>query len=111
MTTDVIILIVAFIFSIGFSFLCSILEAVLLSITPSYVSIKKQEGSAIATKLEGFKEDIDRPLSAILTLNTIAHTLGAIMVGKYAAKVFGNSELWEAIIAAVIKKRSFGVWN
>ena len=102
MTTDVIILIVAFIFSIGFSFLCSILEAVLLSITPSYVSIKKQEGSAIATKLEGFKEDIDRPLSAILTLNTIAHTLGAIMVGKYAAKVFGNSELWEAIIAAVM---------
>jgi len=99
MTTDLIILIIAFTFSIGFSFLCSILEAVLLSITPSYVSIKEQEGSPVATKLKGFKEDIDRPLSAILTLNTIAHTLGAIMVGKYAAKVVGNSELWEAAIA------------
>ncbi len=99
MTTDVIILIIAFIFSIGFSFLCSILEAVLLSITPSYVSIKEQEGSPVATKLKEFKDDIDRPLSAILTLNTIAHTLGAIMVGKYAAKVFGNSELWEMAIA------------
>jgi len=99
MTTDVIVLIVAFIFSIGFSFLCSILEAVLLSITPSYVSIKEQEGSSVATKLKEFKDDIDRPLSAILTLNTIAHTLGAIMVGKYAAKVFGNSELWEMVIA------------
>jgi len=99
MTTDVIILLIAFAFSIGFSFLCSILEAVLLSITPSYVSIKKQEGSPVAAKLTEFKEDIDRPLSAILTLNTIAHTLGAIMVGKYAAKVFGNSELWEMAIA------------
>jgi len=102
MTTDVIILAVAFVFSIGFSFLCSILEAVLLSITPSYVSIKEQEGSPVATKLKDFKEDIDRPLSAILTLNTIAHTLGAILVGKYAAKVFGNSELWEMIIAIIM---------
>jgi len=52
MTTDVVILIIAFIFSIGFSFLCSILEAVLLSITPSYVSIKEQEGSPVATKTQ-----------------------------------------------------------
>ncbi len=96
------LLIIFFVFSIGFSFLCSILEAVLLSITPSYVSIKEQEGSPIAERLKAFKEDIDRPLSAILTLNTIAHTVGAIMVGKQAAKVFGDSELWQTVIAALM---------
>lgn len=83
------LLIIYFIFSIAFSFLCSILEAVLLSITPSYIRGKVHDGHAIGTTLEGFKEDIDKPLSAILTLNTIAHTVGAIMVGSQAAKVLG----------------------
>ena len=68
------LLVAFFLGSIFFSFLCSILEAVLLSITPAYVGIKEQEGSAIAKDLARFKEDIDRPLAAILTLNTIAHT-------------------------------------
>ena len=61
--------------SILFSFLCSILEAVLLSITPAYVGIQEQTGSHIAADLVRFKDDIDRPLAAILTLNTIAHTV------------------------------------
>ena len=70
--------------SIFFSFLCSILEAVLLSITPTFINIKKKEGKAYATVLEEFKKDVDRPLIAILTLNTIAHTVGAILVGVQA---------------------------
>jgi CBS domain containing-hemolysin-like protein len=70
--------------SIFFSFLCSILEAVLLSITPTFINIKKKEGKAYATELEEFKKDVDRPLIAILTLNTIAHTVGAILVGVQA---------------------------
>ena len=70
------------------------MEAVLLSITPSYISGKVQEGGGIGKSLEGFKEDIDRPLSAILTLNTIAHTVGAIMVGAQAGKVLGTKS-WE----------------
>ena len=102
-------LLAAFFFvSIFFSFLCSILEAVLLSITPAYVGIQAQENSSIAKDLRRFKEDIDRPLAAILTLNTIAHTVGAIGVGSQAAIIFGASDFqvmglslisWEALIA------------
>ena len=82
------LLIFFFTLSIIFSFFCSIWEAVLLSITPSFINRKVQEGSSIGNQLEIFKKDIDRPLSAILTLNTIAHTIGAIGVGAQAAKVF-----------------------
>ncbi len=70
--------------SIFFSFLCSILEAVLLSVTPTFINIKKQEGKKFAIKLENLKKDVDKPLIAILTLNTIAHTVGAILVGVQA---------------------------
>lgn len=70
--------------SIFFSFLCSILEAVLLSVTPTFVNIKKKEGKAYAETLEELKKDVDKPLIAILTLNTVAHTVGAILVGVQA---------------------------
>jgi CBS domain containing-hemolysin-like protein len=70
--------------SIFFSFLCSILEAVLLSITPTFLNLKKKEGKTYANDLEELKKDVDRPLIAILTLNTIAHTVGAILVGVQA---------------------------
>jgi len=70
--------------SIFFSFLCSILEAVLLSITPTFLNIQLQEGKKYAKVLETFKKDVDKPLIAILTLNTIAHTVGAILVGVQA---------------------------
>ncbi|WCO01582.1 CNNM domain-containing protein [Psychroserpens ponticola] len=72
------------IISIFFSFLCSILEAVLLSVTPTFINLKKSEGKAYAEDLEVLKKDVDRPLIAILTLNTIAHTVGAILVGVQA---------------------------
>jgi len=70
--------------SIFFSFLCSILEAVLLSVTPTFINVKKKEGKHYAVTLEELKKDVDQPLIAILTLNTIAHTVGAIMVGVQA---------------------------
>ena len=80
--------------SIFFSFLCSILEAVLLSITPTFLNVKKNEGKAYANDLEILKKDVDRPLIAILTLNTIAHTVGAILVGVQAkvayAELYGS---------------------
>lgn len=80
--------------SIFFSFLCSILEAVLLSITPTFLNVKKSEGKAYAEDLEALKKDVDRPLIAILTLNTIAHTVGAILVGVQAkvayAELYGS---------------------
>ncbi|WP_338768583.1 CNNM domain-containing protein [Bernardetia sp. ABR2-2B] len=70
--------------SIFFSFMCSILEAVLLSITPTFINVKKKEGKPYADTLENLKKDVDKPLIAILTLNTIAHTVGAILVGVQA---------------------------
>ena len=75
--------------SIFFSFMCSILEAALLSVTPSYIKIKNKEGKAYAKTLANFKQDIDKPLIAILTVNTIAHTVGAILVGVQAEKIYG----------------------
>lgn len=81
--------------SIFFSFLCSILEAVLLSITPTFITVKRSEGKAFAFTLEEIKKDVDKPLIAILTLNTIAHTVGAILVGVqakiYYAETFGST--------------------
>lgn len=78
--------------SIFFSFLCSILEAVLLSISPTFISVKKKEGKAYAETFETLKADVDQPLIAILTLNTIAHTVGAILVGVQAKVAY--SELY-----------------
>ncbi|MDG1038577.1 MAG: CNNM domain-containing protein [Polaribacter sp.] len=80
--------------SIFFSFLCSILEAVLLSITPTFINLKKSEGVEYANQLETLKKDVDKPLIAILTINTIAHTVGAILVGVQAkvayAEIYGT---------------------
>ena len=76
------LLITFFMLAIVASFLCSLLEAVLLSITPSFAQLKLQDGGLIGRQLEIFKSNIDRPLAAILTLNTIAHTAGAIGVGE-----------------------------
>ncbi|WP_034918113.1 CNNM domain-containing protein [Gillisia sp. CAL575] len=88
--------------AIFFSFLCSILEAVLLSITPTFIRVKKKEGKAYATTLTHFKKDIDKPLIAILTLNTVAHTVGAILVGVQAEKVFGDGGNSVGIVSAVM---------
>jgi CBS domain containing-hemolysin-like protein len=85
------LLIVFFLVAILFSFLCSMWEAVLLSITPSYARIQMQEGNSIGRHLQEFKENIDRPLAAILTLNTIAHTVGAIGVGSEANAIWAET--------------------
>ena len=73
------------------SFLCSMWEAALLSITPAYALAQQEKGGAIGRRLAGFKENIDRPLAAILTLNTIAHTVGAIGVGNQASLIWQES--------------------
>jgi len=81
-------LLIAFaLISILFSFLCSVLEAVLLSINPTFMKVKRQEGASYIDGLEELKSDVDKPLIAILTLNTIAHTVGAILVGVQAEEM------------------------
>ena len=97
---SVTLLIVYLCVAIGFSFLCSIAEAVLLSISPSFVAQKKAEGNAAGDRLEMLKKDVDRPLAAILSLNTIAHTVGAAGVGAESAAVFGSE--WIGLTSAVL---------
>lgn len=77
--------------AVGVSFLCSIMEAVLLSITPSYVAALEDRDAAAGGRIRALKSDIDRPLAAILTLNTFAHTLGAAGAGAQATAVFGSA--------------------
>ena len=88
--------------SIGFSFLCSILEAVLLSITPTFITVKKNEGKAYADTLKKLKDDVNKPLISILTVNTIAHTVGAILVGVQAEKTFGSGNNSVGIVSAIM---------
>ncbi|MES9969983.1 MAG: hemolysin family protein [Candidatus Thiodiazotropha sp.] len=85
------LLIVYVLIALGFSFLCSIAEAVILSITHPYISVLDQQGSRAAPILRQMKLDINDPLAAILTLNTTAHTIGAAGAGAQAAAVFGNA--------------------
>ncbi|WP_428235927.1 CNNM domain-containing protein [Gracilimonas sp.] len=94
------LLIFYLILAIGVSFLCSILEAVLLSITPSFVAVLEREDAKSGKILRDLKQDIDRPLSAILSLNTIAHTVGAAGVGAQAQVVFGNA--YVSITSAIL---------
>lgn len=85
------LLVIFFLVSIVASFLCSLWEATLLSITPSYAQLKLKEGTRTGRKLQAFKKNVDRPLAAILTLNTIAHTVGAIGVGAQAALIWAEA--------------------
>ena len=86
--------------ALGISFLCSVLEAVLLSTPVSFISMKESQGAKAASLLMKYKTNIDRPVAAILTLNTVAHTIGAAGVGSESVKVFG--EAYFGIISAIL---------
>jgi len=86
--------------SLSISFLCSVLEAVLLSINHSFVAILNDRKDPAGKILEEMKKKIDEPIAAILTLNTIAHTMGATMSGALAAQVFGG--VWVGVFSAVL---------
>lgn len=87
-------LLIAFaVLSILVSFVCSILEAALLSLTPSYIAHQKLERPKLYERLKRLKNKVDQPLAAILTLNTVAHTVGATGVGAQVTVVFGNGYL------------------
>ena len=95
-----ILLIIYLLIALFFSFMCSIMEAVILSVTPSYITKKIQQGRSYAYRLKKFKNNIDRPLAAILTLNTFAHTIGAAGVGAQAQQIWGNEYL--SIISIIL---------
>jgi CBS domain containing-hemolysin-like protein len=86
--------------AIGVSFLCSVLEAVLLSITPSYLEKLSVERPRSGRLIGQVKERLDESLSSILILNTFAHTMGAAGVGSQAVQIFGSE--WETLIAVLL---------
>ncbi len=86
--------------ALGVSFLCSIMEAVLLSISMSFIAQQQQERPQLGAKLKKLKDNIDQPLAAILSLNTIAHTVGAAGAGAQAASIFGDAYI--GVISAVL---------
>lgn len=72
------------------SFLFSILEAVILSVSPTFIEVEAQNGKPYARKLQALIKDIDRPLAAILTMNTITNTLGSFAIGILAMNLWGD---------------------
>lgn len=94
------LLIIYVLIALGVSFICSLLEATLLTVTPTGVQSAKHKGAKWAHSMEKLKSNIDGPLSAILTLNTIAHTMGAAGAGAQFAKIYGYGT--EAIFAGVL---------
>lgn len=85
--------------ALAISFMCSVLEAVLMSTPLSYISMKEDEGYKPAARFKSYKIDNGRPISAILSLNTIAHTIGAAGVGAQANEIFGNQ--WFALVSTI----------
>lgn len=101
MGADFLLLVAVVFLALGLSFLCSVAEAVLLSITPSYIESLREKNPQRADTLRKLRlERIDQSLAAILTLNTIAHTVGAIVAGAQALVVFGNA--WIGVFSAVM---------
>lgn len=86
--------------AMAISFLCSILEATLMSTPISYITMREEEGYKPATRFKEYKQDSSRPIAAILSLNTIANTIGAAGVGHQATEVFGSG--WFGLVSAVM---------
>ena len=93
-------LITYFVTALVVSFLCSLLESVLLSISITHVSVLEKNGSHSGKIMAELKENINRPLAAILTINTIANTVGAAGVGAQTMNLYGNE--WVAIASGIL---------
>ena len=86
--------------ALGVSFLCSVWEAVLLSVPVSHLQVQADDGHRAAARLLGMRLEVEQPIAAILTLNTIAHTVGAAGAGAEATLIFGSR--WFGVISAVL---------
>lgn len=94
------LIILYFLGALSLSFLCSVLEAVLLSTPMSFISMKENQGNKTASLMKQYKNNVDRPVGVILSLNTIAHTIGSAGVGAESMKLFG--EEYFGIISAIL---------
>jgi len=93
------LLLLFFLLSVGISFVCSVLESVLLSVNMSYVAVLEKERPSVGKLLRLHKENINKSIASILILNTIANTLGAAAVGAQASEVFGSDAV---VIVSII---------
>ena len=93
-------LVTYFLIALFVSFLCSLLESVLLSLSVAHVSVMEKEGGASGKLMAELKENINKPLAAILTVNTIANTVGAAGVGAQTLMIFGSE--WVAIASGIL---------
>ena len=88
------LLVLVLLLTVGISFLCSILEAVLMSTPLSFITMKEEEGYRPAAKFKKYKTEIERPIAAILAMNTIANTFGASMVGVLTSRIWSAGVGW-----------------
>ena len=95
-------LIFLFFLVIGVSFLCSILESILLSTNVSYISVLEQENPTAGKLLKNLKKDVDKSISSILILNTFANTLGATAIGVQAQTVFNNESNLVLLVSIIL---------
>lgn len=86
--------------ALAFSFLCSVLEATLMSTPISYITMREEEGYKPATRMKAYKTNPSRPIAAILSLNTIANTIGAAGVGRQATIIFGSE--WFGLVSVLM---------
>lgn len=93
-------LLIYIVVALTFSFICSLCEAVLLTASLSYIEVRAETGDRAGLLMRRFRDNVERPISAILTLNTIAHTVGAAGAGAEAAAIFGNEYI--GVISAVL---------
>ncbi|ODN42787.1 CNNM domain-containing protein [Piscirickettsia litoralis] len=95
-----VLLIIFLLLSLLISFICSVLEAVLLSVTLPHITLLKKQEKKSGYMLDQLKADLNKPLTAILTLNTVGHTVGAVGVGAQVTKMYGDHYL--ALSSAVL---------
>lgn len=93
------LLIIFLLGAMSISFMCSLLEATLMSTPLSYINMREDEGYKPATRFKNYKTDNARPIAAILSLNTIANTIGAAGVGAQATEAFGSQ--WFGLVSAI----------
>lgn len=94
------VLIIYFCLAIGVSFFCSVWEAVILSVTTPYIANLKKKRPKVGARVEDLKQRIGRPLTSILTLNTISHTVGAMGVAAQVSALGGGK--WDALAGALM---------
>jgi CBS domain containing-hemolysin-like protein len=100
MLTPEVLLVFYLLLALGVSFLCSLTESGLLSLSRSRIAALVKDGRRSGRMLERIRDNIERPLAAILTLNTVAHTVGAAGVGAEAYVIFGSK--WVAVTSAIL---------